>query len=237
MFSASTTLAFVAALLLATSAQAALRRGKQCCDRRTVTVTGVGRRTVPASIAIVWLGVEFSAKTAFATQNEIARRTKDLTDYLMLQRVDKLMTTGISLQTQRKSHVKPAIVAGYRGTNSISFEVPIMRSGAILDGAVRYGANQIGGISFKAMPQAARKARDQALYDAALATVREAKIVTSALGVTLGKPRAITILDTVKPTPMPAVGHASDQVRASETGPAVTVSETVEGQVEVVWDQ
>lgn len=70
-------------------------------------MTGAGRRSFPTSIAVIRLGIEFSAKTAGEVQQKVANLSKDLTDYLMLQNVDKLMTTGISLQAQRKYDVTP----------------------------------------------------------------------------------------------------------------------------------
>lgn len=238
MFTTSV-VALIAALLLASSAQA--QRGKKCCaEAGTISVTGAGRRSFPTSIAVVRLGVEFSAPTAAAVQAQVASRSQALTTYLTLQSVDKLMTTGVSLFAQRNFRVTPAVITGYRGTNTVSFEVPISRAGAILDGAVRNGASQISGISFKATPLVTQRARNQALQDATRAAYREARVVAGALGVLLGKPKTVSITDSFLPQPRQSMQRRALAGSAASVAPTSVIvggESTATARVQIVFYQ
>lgn len=222
MYATPTFVLLIALLLVSSTGQAQL--SKQCCREAggTISVTGAGRRSFPTSIAVIRLGIEFSAKTAGEVQQKVANLSKDLTDYLMLQNVDKLMTTGISLQAQRKYDVTPPVIKGYSGSNTVSFEVPFTSAGAILDGAVRNGASQISGISFKATPLVSGKARNQALRDATVAAHREARVVARTLGVPLGKPKTVTITDAFSPPAQESMSRESAPAFKAAAAPPPT---------------
>ena len=64
---------------------------------RTVTVTGEGIERIPTTLTQVQLGVEIQGKTATEVQEQVAKRTTAVVEFLRSRRVEKLQTTGISL--------------------------------------------------------------------------------------------------------------------------------------------
>lgn len=177
----------------------ALGAAHRCAEYDTAQTNGVGRRTVPATIATITLSVEKEGPRPTATQRRVARTTARLVRYLRAQRVQKLRTLGVSLFPIFTFVNNTRTIRAYRGSNTVSFQVPVSRAGALLDGGVSNGATRIGGVSFMAAPAAARRARKAAVRAAVKMARYEARCATRAAGVELGRALKIQVTDSFFP--------------------------------------
>jgi hypothetical protein len=149
---------------------------------RTLTVNGRAMETIPTTVSQVSLGVEVQGKTAQEVQQEAARRSSAVVALLKSRNVEKLQTTGITLNPVYSYDNKVQRITGYAASNVVSFRIPTDRAGTLLDEAVKAGATQISGISFVASDEAIALARQQALKEATLDAQQQAQAVFSALG-------------------------------------------------------
>ncbi|XWK87553.1 MAG: SIMPL domain-containing protein [Phormidium sp.] len=148
---------------------------------RTVTVTGRGVESIPATIAQISLGVEAQGKTAQEVQQEVARRSSAVVELLRSRNVEKLQTTGIRLNPNYSFENNVQRLIGYTAVNTVSFRIDTQRVGNLLDEAVKAGATRIDGISFVAADSAIAKAQEQALQKATLDARRQADAVLATL--------------------------------------------------------
>lgn len=151
---------------------------------RTVTVTGRGMESIPATIAQISLGVEAQGKTAQEVQQEVARRSSAVVELLRSRNVEKLQTTGIRLNPNYSFQNNVQRLIGYTAVNTVSFRIDTERVGKLLDEAVKAGATRIDGISFVATDSAIAKAQEQALQEATLDAQRQADAVLRTLNLT-----------------------------------------------------
>ena len=79
---------------------------------RTITVTGRGEESIATTLTLVRLGVEVQGKVAADVQQEAARRSSAVVDLLKSRNVEKLQTTGISLN--------PAFAGGLMAFSSVT---------------------------------------------------------------------------------------------------------------------
>lgn len=171
----------------------------KCCAGRSISVTGTGRRSFATSIAVIQIAVEATRPTARDAQQAVATKSARLTRFLKEAKVEKLQTTGVSLNANRNFTASPPTIVGYSGSNSLSFEVAVARAGALLDGSVKNGASKIIGVSFKATADVTDAARKEALADATRAARAEAEVVAATLGGGVREARAVKIVDTFTP--------------------------------------
>ena len=185
---------------------------------RTLTASGKGIVTIPTTLSQIRLAIEVSGKTPSKAQQEAARRSTRVMDYLKTQPVDKLQTTGINLNPAYTypSGGNPQIV-GYTASNSISFRVTTDRAGKILDAAVNNGATRIDGISFVASEQAISTAQIQALKQATQDAQRQADAVLETLNLKRKEVIGIKIDSASNPTPIPV---AAEMMRQAVAKPA-----------------
>ena len=202
---------------------------------RTLTASGRGIVTIPTTLSQIRLAIESSGKTPSSAQQEAARRSTQVMDYLKAQQVDKLQTTGINLNPTYTypSSGKPQIV-GYTATNSISFQVITGRAGKILDGAVTIGASRIDGVSFVASERAISTAQIQALKQATQDAQRQADAVLETLS--LKRKEVIGIQITSASTPVPvqmqqAFKSSAPMARDTSETPVVGGEQQVEAAV------
>jgi uncharacterized protein YggE len=144
----------------------------------SITVTAEGTASARPDQATITIGVQAVRPTAAEALAEANRQTEAL-----LAKLDELgiprptiQTTGISLFPVQSPPTQPGgegQVTGYRAGNHVTVVITDLgRVGAILDGVVAAGANQISGVHFglqndsalrtQAMQQAVQKARPQA---------------------------------------------------------------------------
>lgn len=170
---------------------------------RTITVTGRGVESIPATIAQVSLGVEAQGKTAQEVQQEVARRSTAVVELLRSRNVEKLQTTGIRLNPNYSYQNNVQRLVGYTAVNTVSFRIDTQRVGNLLDEAVKAGATRIDGISFVAADSAIAKAQEQALQEATLDAQRQANAVLAALNLKPAEVVNIQVNGAAAPPPPP----------------------------------
>ncbi|BAY35949.1 hypothetical protein NIES2111_02680 [Nostoc sp. NIES-2111] len=149
---------------------------------RTLSVSGRGVESVPATLSEVNLGVEIQGKTAQEVQQEVARRSSAVVALLRSRNVEKLQTAGIRLNPVYSYNNNVQRITGYAASNTVSFRIATDKAGTLLDEAVKAGATQINGISFVATDEAIAAARQQALKEATQDARQQADAVFSSLG-------------------------------------------------------
>ncbi len=192
---------------------------------RTLTASGRGIVSIPTTLSQVRLAIEVQAKTSVGAQQEAARRSTRVVAYLKTQRVEKLQTTGINLNPNyiyANNGGSPKI-SGYTATNSVSFQVPTERAGAILDAAVTNGATRIDGVNFVAGDRAIAAAQLQALKQATQDAERQADAVLTTLNLKRREVIGIQINSTSSPNPMPMPMRAMDSAKVAAVAPPTPV--------------
>lgn len=169
---------------------------------RTVTVTGRGVESIPATIAQVSLGVEAQGKTAQEVQQEVARRSTAVVELLRSRNVEKLQTTGIRLNPNYSFQNNVQRLVGYTAVNTVSFRMDTDRVGNLLDEAVKAGATRIDGINFVATDSAIATAQEQALQKATQDAQRQADAVLRTLNLTRQEVVNIQVNGAVVPPPI-----------------------------------
>lgn len=199
---------------------------------RTLTVTGRGVETIPATLAQVQLGVEVQGRTAAQVQQEVARRSSAVVELLRSRNVEKLQTTGIRLNPTYSFNDNVQRLTGYVGTNIVSFQVDTQRIGDLLDAAVEAGATRIDGINFTAPERAIATAQEQALREATQDAQRQANAVLSALNLTSREIVSIQV-NGAAPPPMPFLPRAAvaDIALREASTPVVGGEQRVEASV------
>jgi uncharacterized protein len=192
----------IALLLCVTLSQSTLAQEKQRM-LRTLTVSGRGTQEIPTTLSQITLGVEVQGKTAQEVQKEAARRSSDVVELLKNRKVEKLQTTGISLNPVYSYNNNVQRLTGYTATNTVSFRMPTERAGTLLDEAVKAGATQISSISFTASEDALAVAKQQALKEATQEAQQQASAVLSALGFQAKEVVSIEVNGANAPTPPP----------------------------------
>jgi uncharacterized protein YggE len=221
------TLSF-AILVCVTFTQPVLAQEKQRM-LRTLTVTGRGVETIPATLAQVVLGVEVQAKTAQEAQQEAARRSSAVVALLKTRNVEKLQTTGITLNPIYSYKDNIQRLTGYSASNTVSFRISTDKAGPLLDEAVKAGATQISGISFVATDEAIAQAQKQALKEATQEAQQQADAVFGALGFQRKEVVSIQINGASAPPPPP---RPMLRAEATKVADASTPVEGGEQQVE-----
>lgn len=149
---------------------------------RTLTVRGRGVEKIAATLSQVNLGVEVQGKTAQEVQKEAARRSQAVVQLLKSRQVEKLTTSGISLNPVYSFKNDVRRLTGYNATNTVSFQVATEKAGQILDEAVKSGATRINGVSFIAPDPLISQAKKEALKEATQDAQAQANAVLDALG-------------------------------------------------------
>ncbi|MBW4465452.1 MAG: SIMPL domain-containing protein [Pegethrix bostrychoides GSE-TBD4-15B] len=169
---------------------------------RTLTVRGAGKASVATTLTQVQLGVEVQGKTASEVQQQTAERSAAVVEFLRGRNVDKLQTTGISLNPQYDYANNRQQIIGYTASNSVSFRVPTEQAGDLLDQAVQAGATRIDSVSFVAEDAATEAARQQAIQQAVQNAQAQAQAVLSSLGLQQQEIVSIQVDGASAPPPM-----------------------------------
>lgn len=167
---------------------------------RTLTVTGRGIEAIPTTQTQVRLGVEVQGKTAAEVQQEAARRSSAVVELLRSRQVEKLQTSGISLNPTYNNNQRQ--ITGYTATNTVTFRINTQSAGTLLDDAVKVGATRIDGVSFVATESAIEQAQKQALKKATQDAQSQADEVLSALNFKRGEILSIQVNGASAPPPV-----------------------------------
>lgn len=198
---------------------------------RTLTVTGRGVESIPTTLTQVRLGVEVQGKTATEVQQEVARRSSAVIELLKSRNVEKLETTGISLNPVYSYEGNVQRLTGYAGSNIVSFRLDTPSAGSLLDEAVKAGATRIDGISFIATDSAIAVAQKQALREAIEEANQQADAVLGVLNFTRGEVIGIQINGATPPQPpINYAGFAERADKAAST-PVIGGEQQVEASV------
>lgn len=175
-------------LLLISLLLSTLARGQGIAiQRNIVTATATGTRSYKNTIAAFSLCVEFQGQTAGAVQRKLASASNKLVAFLNAKKVEKLQTSGVSFYATYDYSSSPFRLTGYRGSNTVTFEVPVEQAGPIMDESVKNGATRVSGIRYKGTPAVKQAARNGAIADAAKVARMEATAIVVALGRRLGQ--------------------------------------------------
>lgn len=197
---------------------------------RTLSVTGRGVEAIPTTQTQVALGVEVQGKTAAEVQQEAARRSSAVVALLRARQVQKLETTGITLNPSYSYENNQQRLIGYIATNTVSFRLNTQSAGTLLDDAVQAGATRIQGVSFVAADSAIEQAQKQALKKATQDAQAQADAVFSALNLKRGEILNIQVNGASPPPPMYRQLAAS-RVAADATTPVVGGEQQIEASV------
>ncbi len=201
---------------------------------RTISTSGKGIVSIPTTLSQIRLAVEVQGKTPNNAQQEAAKRSARVMEFLKTQQVEKLQTTGINLNPTYiyPNNSKPQIT-GYTASNSISFQVITDRAGTILDMAVKNGATRIDGVNFIASDRAIANAQIQALKQATQDAQRQADAVLETLNLKRKEVIGIQINNTSNPNPipMPMQSFQSAKLADAPTTPVVGGEQQVEASV------
>ena len=200
---------------------------------RTLTVSGHGTETIPTTLSEVRLGVAVQAKTAAAAQQEAAKRSNAVVALLKSRpQVQKLETTGISLNPVYSYNNNTQKLTGYTAANTVSFQISTESIGNLLDESVRVGATKIEGIRFIATDSAISSAEQQALKKATQNAQQQANSVLGALNFTAKEIVSIQINNASPPPPQPLAQY-SLEARANDklATPVIGGEQKVEGSV------
>lgn len=185
---------------------------------RTLTVSGQGEVAIPTTMTQVRLGVEIQGKTAQEVQQQVAKRSQVVVKLLQSRQVEKLETTGISLNPIYSYKDGKQSINGYSGTNIVSFRMETDKSGTLLDDAIKAGATRIDGVSFVASDDAIAQAQQQAIQKAAEEAKKRADAALSALNLSQREIVSIQINGATPPQPLnyadPALTDTREQAIA-----------------------
>jgi uncharacterized protein YggE len=224
---------FTGVLLIATLVNTGLVMPSYADERqmRTITVTGEGIENIATSKALVRLGVEIQDKEAGKVQQEIATRSDAVVKFLRSRGVEKLETTGISLQPNYDYSNNQRRLIGYLGSNLISFQIETAQAGSLIDEAVKVGATRIDGVSFTASEQAIAAAQKNALVKATEQAREQATIVLQALGLAPKETVSIQVGNTSNPVPIAKNEVAFSRADAAPSSPIIGGEQTVRAAV------
>lgn len=157
-------------------------------DVRQITVTGEGRVNAAPDMAVLQLGVSREARKASDAMREASKAAA-----AVLAQVEKagieardVQTANVSLSPrwQNDNNTAPRVV-GYIASNDLTVRVRDLDSlGALMDGVVSDGANQMNGLSFDIAEP--RPLQDQARQAAVADARSQAELLAQAAGVSLG---------------------------------------------------
>lgn len=198
---------------------------------RTLTVTGQGKEMVATTITQVRLGVEAEGETAKGVQAEVARRSNSVVELLRSRQVEKLETTGISLEPNYRYNEGNRTLIGYVARNLVSFRVPTQQAGTILDDAVKAGASRIDGVSFVAADAVIATAQKTALREATQDAQAQADAVLDSLGLSRQEIVGIQVNGAFAPPPRPVEAAKFTQDAAAMPSPVIGGDQEVNASV------
>lgn len=229
--------AAVALALSVPLSAAVAQEGAVMAEAMVITVTGEGRVDQAPDMATVSLGVTTEGATAAealgANSAEIAKVLERLGSAGIEPR--DVQTTGLSVNPnwQHNSSGEAPKISGFIANNGVTVRVRALDGlGAVLDAAVRDGANQLNGVEFGL--QEPRPAQDEARRRAVADARAGAELLAEAAGVKLGAIRSIN--ETMAaPMPMPAFRMAADAAAAAPV-PVAAGEVATTANVTIVWE-
>lgn len=196
---------------------------------RTLSVSGTGRVNAVPDVADVSLGVFEQGKEAAGASQKAANSMDSMIQALLGLGIDEkdIQTTSISLNALYDYNTQPAKIMGWEARNMVNVTVRDMESvGDVVDTAVKAGANQVNGISFRVEDPAAAQAlaRTAAVEDA------EAKADQLARDTGVEITGIVTISESGGQQPQPIYMARQEMAFAADAGASTPV---LPGEVEL----
>ena len=166
----------------------------------SITVTGIGEKSVVPDAVFITLGVQTRGKDAGEAMRENNSSMQRMFDDLERAGIgkDDVQTSSFNINplyeisTPRRGSVgEQSRIVGYQVSNQVRIKSKeIDQLGSLLDSLVREGANTMHGIEFgvSEIQDAADKARKDAIADAK----RKAELLAAAAGASVGRPLKIS---------------------------------------------
>lgn len=199
--------ALLVAAAIAGVAQPRLGRSATPSAGTLITVTGSGTVDATPDRASFDFGVTSQGATAAEALNRNSSEARAIIDALKRAGIDSsdIQTTQVSLWPQTSSD--GSRITGYQASNSVQVTAGLGRSGALVDAAVRAGANNVDGPNLDTADKAS-------LYGEALKkAIDDAKTKAQALadgaGLTLGPLQKVQEGDNAAP-PVPMYAATRD---------------------------
>ena len=200
---------------------------------RTLTVSGRGNVTIPTTKTQVRLGVEVQGKTAQEVQQQVAQKSSAVVELLKSRQVEKLETTGINLNPVYSYENSKQTIAGYSGTNIVSFRIETQKSGNLIDEAIKAGATRVDGISFVASEEAIAQAQQQAIDEATQNAKKQADAALNTLNLKQQEIVGIQInaANPPVPPPRPYDARLAQVAKESAATPVIGGEQEIEASV------
>ena len=202
-----------------------------------IVVSGLGEVKAKPDMATISAGVTSQAQTAAGALSANSAAMAAVIGALKKLGVaeNDIQTSNFSVSPQYppydSNNPQPPKIVGYQVSNQVTAIVhDVNKLGAILDGLVQSGANDVNGITFgidkpDALENEARKA--------AIADARSrAEVFAAAAGVTLGRVIAIQEMGAAPPQPVYLRAMAAE----ASSVPVATGQETVAASVTVTFE-
>lgn len=173
---------------------------------RTIVVSGEGKTFVKPDIATVQVSVssDSGASDLTAVQSRNAEKTNAITNFLKTEGVkeEDIKTANYAIFPRYNYSQSGQQFLGYTVRQDIQVKIrDLAKVGAILNGAVTHGANEVSGLQFTVdnPKEAEEKVRDEAIEDAK----KKAERLAASLGVKLARLTAYSEGSNGGPVPVP----------------------------------
>jgi uncharacterized protein len=216
------------AAAIAGVAQPRLGRSATSSTGTTITVTGNGTVAVTPNRASFDFGVTTHGTTAADALSRNSSQARAIIDALKKAGLasSAIQTTQVSLWPQTSSNGR--VITGYQASNSVQVTAALGRSGALVDAAVRAGANNIDGPNLDTADRSSLYA--DALKQAVADAKTKAQAIAAAAGATLG---AVVKISEGSSEPRPLMYAAADT--ASSAPPIEAGSQKIQASVTVTY--
>ena len=211
---------------------------------RTITVNGTGEANGRPDQTRITVGTEVQAATAGDAQSQNAGKINAVTDAVKRAGIpaENVQTTSVNLFPIHSQEPRPVpgrtpaapAVEGYRASATIRIKVPgVDQTGAIVDAAVRAGADQVQGIEFSLQDDSALRA--EALRLAVADARRRAEALAGAIGTQISSVEAVVESGATVPPPRPLAAPAAAEVRTADATTVEPGQLTVQAGVSVTF--
>lgn len=146
-----------------------------------ITTRAASETRIPNTAVDVTVGVSASGKDLAEVQRALATQSNGLLAYLRGQKVDRLITTGVSFSPDTRAQKNaPEKTVGYNGSEEVSFRTTPEKAPEILAGVLTNGANEIDSTTFTPTEQEIADARRKLSEEATKEAVAQADAIARA---------------------------------------------------------
>jgi uncharacterized protein len=216
------------AAAIAGVAQPRLGRSANTTTGPVISVTGDATVDVTPNQASFDFGVTTQGTTAAQAMNRNASQARAIVDALKKAGIvaSDIQTTQVSLWPQTSSD--GTRITGYQASNSVHVTAGLGKSGALVDAAVRAGANNVSGPNLDTADKSS--SYNEALKKAIADAKGKAQAIAEGAGLTLGSLVKIEEGSSAQPLPM----YAEDKAAASSV-PIEAGTQQIQASVTVTY--